>query len=99
MRVRECGLRQRVGHHVLPVVEASEELRNRVTLRRAVKRRRPGTSTVAIDRDNIPEAKEIIREFKRKLTRLLQKGSPKRVYSVSVQLFPVDRGQSKESGQ
>jgi uncharacterized protein (TIGR02147 family) len=45
------------------------------------------SSTMAIDSRKIPEAKQIIREFRRKLSAFLKEGSPDEVYQLSVQLF------------
>ncbi|MFN8370802.1 MAG: DUF4423 domain-containing protein [Bacteriovoracaceae bacterium] len=47
------------------------------------------SSTIAIDPKNIPEAKELIREFRRKLSALLKDGDPSEVYQLSVQMFPL----------
>lgn len=47
--------------------------------------------TMAIDPDLIPYARERIREFRRQLTEELEnKGSPKKVYNLTVQICPIN---------
>lgn len=50
------------------------------------------SQTVAIDPKQLPEAKKIINEFRKRLTDLLEVGTPERVYTLAIQLFPVDNG-------
>jgi hypothetical protein len=45
--------------------------------------------TVAADPAKIKKLKEMIREFKLKVTRELEQGRPKEVYTFAMQLFPV----------
>jgi uncharacterized protein (TIGR02147 family) len=45
--------------------------------------------TMAMNPENLPEAKRLLNDFKRKLCRLLQTGEPSDVYTFSAQLFPV----------
>ncbi len=45
--------------------------------------------TMAINPENIPEAKQRIREFEQELCSILGKGEKKEVYNVCVQLFPL----------
>jgi uncharacterized protein (TIGR02147 family) len=49
------------------------------------------TMTMAIDPSKIGEAKEEIKKFRRKMAEFLESGSKERVYTLSVQLFPLDR--------
>lgn len=46
--------------------------------------------TMAIDPDLIPQAKEEIRRFRRALSRFLESGTKRRVYTLGIQLFPID---------
>lgn len=45
--------------------------------------------TLAIDPNKIPEAKEVIREFRQKLATLLKDGDKSEVYQVGIQLYPL----------
>lgn len=52
--------------------------------------------TLAIDPALIPYAKERIRAFRRELTQELEsKGAPKRVYNLTVQIYPVSKSVSQ----
>lgn len=54
--------------------------------------------TIAMDPEQIPYARERIRRFRRELAEELEaKGSPKRVYEVTMQVFPVSRPVEAES--
>lgn len=48
-----------------------------------------GTVTFAGDPDVLPRAKELIRQFRSDLCKLMESGEKKRVYTCSVQLFPL----------
>jgi uncharacterized protein (TIGR02147 family) len=51
------------------------------------------STTFAVDTAQLPFAIKRIREFRRKLTAELEKkGTPKEVYSLTVQLFPLTKG-------
>ncbi len=54
-----------------------------------------GAMTMAIDPDLLPEAKEMIRDFRKKLSAFLESGKKKEVYRFSTILFPLTKGQSK----
>ncbi len=45
--------------------------------------------TMAIDETKLPEARELIKKFRRSLCRLLESGDRQRVYTLAVGLFPV----------
>ncbi|KHD87106.1 MAG: hypothetical protein OM95_16280 [Bdellovibrio sp. ArHS] len=45
--------------------------------------------TIALNPKDIPKAKKLIRNFRRSLTSLLEKGEKKDVYQLSIQLFPL----------
>ena len=45
--------------------------------------------TFAVDQKKIPEAKAMIRRFRRRMAEFLSKGTTSRVYKLSLQLFPV----------
>lgn len=48
-------------------------------------------TTMAIDPERIPEARETIKRFRREMSAFLESGKKKRVYSLAVQLFPLDK--------
>lgn len=53
--------------------------------------------TMAIDVEKIPEARKIIKKFRRELCQFLESGRRSRVYHLGVQLYPVSRStESKE---
>lgn len=45
--------------------------------------------TMAVDEERLQDARELIAKFRNKLCHLLADGNPKRVYTLSVQLFPI----------
>ncbi len=47
--------------------------------------------TMAIDVNNLPKAKEIIRKFRRDLCALLEDGEQTRVYNLAIQLYPISK--------
>lgn len=47
--------------------------------------------TMAIDPKQLPEAKKLIKNFRRKLCAYLEAGSKKEVYRICVQLFPLSK--------
>lgn len=47
--------------------------------------------TMAISPRRIPQAKEEIRKFRRRLCRLLETGRKEKVYTLSVQLYPLEK--------
>ncbi len=51
--------------------------------------------TMSIDPALLPEAKKRIAEFRRELCAFLESGKRKRVYEMSVQLFPLSEGDEK----
>ncbi len=55
------------------------------------KMRELSLTTMAIDPDKIPEARETIKRFRREMSAFLESGKKKRVYSLAVQLFPLDK--------
>ncbi len=46
--------------------------------------------TMAIDTDKLPEAVELIREFRSRMNALLESGNKKNVYHLAIQLFQLD---------
>lgn len=54
-----------------------------------------GAMTMAIDPDLLPEAKEMIREFRKKLSAFLESGKKTEVYRFSTILFPLTKGHRK----
>ncbi len=55
----------------------------------AVDHRDFSSSTLAIDMSKLPEAKLVIREFRRKMATLLAAGDKKEVYQLAIQFYPV----------
>lgn len=51
--------------------------------------------TMAVNEQKLPEARDLIRQFRRKLSELVETGNKTRVYTLSVQLFPISEGDSK----
>jgi transcriptional regulator with XRE-family HTH domain len=49
-----------------------------------------GALTMAINPKRIPEAKKMIRDFQINLNQVLEAGPKSRVYTLAVQLFPID---------
>ena len=45
--------------------------------------------TFALDREQLPEAKELIRDFRRRMATLLEAGQKNEVYNLNIQLVPV----------
>jgi plasmid maintenance system antidote protein VapI len=45
--------------------------------------------TLSIDVEKLPEARKLIKQFRRSLTRFLENGKKTRVYHLGVQLYPV----------
>ncbi len=52
-------------------------------------------ATLAIDPELLPEAKMMIQDFRRRLSRFLESGKKKEVYRFSAQLFPVSQRENK----
>lgn len=50
-------------------------------------------STVAINPEQLPRAKKMIREFRDKLLRTLEAGEKKEVYEICFHLFPRSKGE------
>lgn len=49
--------------------------------------------TMAIDPEQLPAAKAEIKRFRNRLDKLLRTTKPKRVYTMTIQLFPAERGE------
>lgn len=54
------------------------------------------TITMAIDPEKIPEAKKMIKSFRKKLSEKLEGGAKKEVYKLAIQLFPLSKKINKE---
>jgi len=48
--------------------------------------------TMAIDESKLPEAKILIKKFRRELCRFLEKGKQTRVFNLAIQLYPISKG-------
>lgn len=53
-------------------------------------------STIAIKKDKLLEAKELIREFRSKLAEFTKGDGPDEVYQMNIQLFPLTVNESKK---
>ena len=62
-----------------------------------VDQREMTASTLVISSEKLPEAKQLIREFKSKFARLLEDVSGDRVYQMQIQLFPLTKSNHKET--
>lgn len=58
-----------------------------------VKKRDFSSMTLSVDPNLLPEAKTIIREFRKKFATLMKQGTKKDVYNLSIQLFPFTEDQ------
>jgi transcriptional regulator with XRE-family HTH domain len=67
------------------------ELASNSLFRDSVEKRDFSTVTMAIDTDQIPVAKNMIRSFRKKLSKKLESGNKNEVYKLSIQLFPLSR--------
>lgn len=47
------------------------------------------SSTLAIDMEKLPEAKQIIREFRQKMAALLEEGNKTEVFQLAIQFYPL----------
>jgi transcriptional regulator with XRE-family HTH domain len=52
--------------------------------------------TMAIDEKKLPQAKEMIKKFRRELSQFMETGKQTRVYNLGVQLYPVSKKARKE---
>lgn len=52
--------------------------------------------TFAIDESKLQEARELIKKFRREMSKLLESGNQTRVYHLGVQLYPVSKKDLKE---
>lgn len=55
------------------------------------------TITMAIDPENLGEAKNMIKSFRKRLSKKLESGNKKEVYKLAIQLFPLSRGYEEKS--
>lgn len=51
------------------------------------------TITMSVNSKKLPEARRMIKKFRRQLSALLEDGEREIVYTLAIQLFPVDRGE------
>lgn len=52
--------------------------------------------TMCINQDNLPEARKLITEFRRKMSAFLEDGKQTRVYNLAIQLYPISNKILKE---
>lgn len=81
--IPDPALRQ---HHQQYIQKASFALENN-----SVEERDITGITMAIDKSKLPEAKKMIRTFRRQLSKFLEGGSKNDVFRLNIQLFPIDR--------
>lgn len=55
--------------------------------------------TMAIDTKKLPEALELIREFRSRMSSLLESGDKEKVYHLAIQLFQLDHGNGQAKGK
>ena len=60
----------------------------------AVTDREFGAVTMAVNPDQIPKAKQMIQDFRKNLSQFLEQGPQTRVFTLAVQLFPIDTSDS-----
>ncbi|WP_374079050.1 TIGR02147 family protein [Bdellovibrio bacteriovorus] len=56
-----------------------------------VEKRDLSSITLAVDEKKLPEAKQMIRTFRRKLANFMSQGKKNQVYMINVQLFPLSK--------
>lgn len=80
---------RQLQHQHLQLAKTSLE-RDRLDLRDMT------SMTMAIDINKIPEAKEMVKKFRRKIAKFLEgDGKGEQVYVLALQLFPVSKSESK----
>jgi uncharacterized protein (TIGR02147 family) len=52
--------------------------------------------TMAIDKSKLPQAKELIRKFRRQMSRLLESGERTEVYNLNIQLIPLSKNSQEK---
>ncbi|OFZ49065.1 MAG: hypothetical protein A2381_15815 [Bdellovibrionales bacterium RIFOXYB1_FULL_37_110] len=67
------------------------ELAKKSLINDSIEKRDFSTTTMAINPGNLPEAKKMIADFRKKLSQKLELGDKKEVYKLSIQLFPLSR--------
>jgi uncharacterized protein (TIGR02147 family) len=58
--------------------------------------REVNTVTLAIDPECIPQARAMMKRFRRELSALLESGNKSRIYSFATQLYPLDHTEHRE---
>jgi uncharacterized protein (TIGR02147 family) len=53
--------------------------------------------TLVIDPQKINEAKQVIKEFRKKMTSLSMQDNPQEVYQLAIQFFPLTKPEIKET--
>lgn len=51
--------------------------------------------TMAIDETKLPEARKLVKKFRRELCQFLENGKQTRVYNLGIQIYPVSKGTKK----
>jgi len=77
--------------HLLNAAEAIE--------RQEYQRRHFSGVTMAIDTDKLPEAIQLISEFRARMSNLLESGEKKNVYHLAIQLFQLDQDFRSKSSE
>lgn len=80
-----------IRRHHLQNLEKSKEMLESVP----VEQREYSAITMAVAPKNLPKAKKMVTEFKRKLASLMENGEKQAVYTLAIQLFPVSKMEEK----
>ncbi len=94
-KVKSSGTQIHVDHkttQALKKLQFEANLLSRMSLENeSIEKRFHGTNTLTIDPNKITEAKEFIREFRRRFCKSLDwKGHQARVYQLNISLYPLD---------
>ncbi len=74
-------------NHTLQTLDLAQES----LLNDPIEKRDFSTVTMAIDPSKLNEAKKMIQDFRRRLSKKLESGNQKEVYKLAIQLFPLSR--------
>ena len=86
--IRADDIRKFHRQHLVNAAKAIEE--------QDFERRHASGLTMAIDPAKLPQAQELIKEFRSRMSALLESGTKKSVYHLAIQLFQLDTGVFRE---
>lgn len=84
--IPSSGLKKFHKQHMKKAMDAVDEI--------AVELRDITSMTMAIDMEKIPEAKEMIKTFRRNLCKFMESGKKEQVYNLNIQLVPITQTQT-----